>query len=593
MKWLWHYKISPAKIMDMKGDKNTYIFNCKFSIITILILLIASRCLYGVSVSDRVGDFDDTDVMFVQVDVQAGAAIFTIMYAGEVIGSLYGGAGGIIGIDSDRNPATGLDNSRGFDCQIVYNVLALAPSAQVNIWTGPNAGSSINIGVEHGNGTYLAHTDRTITLVVPLQYLNTNGDFDFVLYATGLFSSGDKWDRVPDQGVARSLTGEISIFPIAGNKEPRAYQGNNLIQSVNTSIEGENAVWMIQMATDLPGSSFSDNSMVMELLIDVDRKLETGIESSNIPFLPFGPDRVVQCTLTPNNASSVNIITAIKENGERVTVGGGAGVNDLNLTFDKRQARLEVPLWLIGLNSAAFDWMLVAISTQDKTPPDIFLNTGISFDTGNKIIPLELPPQATVVTDPIDAKAPIQDAAGKEIGSLKLHTLPNSELRECKAGLRDNYLMIQIAYENPIVTQPEYFTSVNIIVPGDGGASRNFLISINWNTYTGGQALLRELTTGADITRVTSLNQCLANIGKQVFLLLPAPVFGKNVFDQVQFYLETHQIAYSVVPGKTSPKPSGGDKDSIRYGAHIGLVAGGQTTQILDRLPNNGSISPK
>jgi len=567
----------------------------------IFILLSSTNGLYAATIKDRIGDFDDTDVSSVQIDIQGQVATFTVTYAEAVIDFLSGGAGGIFGIDSDRNLRTGLENSRGFDRQLTYNVLALAPTAQLDIWTGPRAGDTVKVGAEFGNGTNLSFTDRTVTLVVPLQFLGTDGDFDFALFATGLFSTGDKWDRVPDQGVARSLTGEVSFLPVAGNKAPHTFQaqpplgGNPLVQSVTTSVEGENAVWIIQTGVDLSGRSFVDNSMTMTLLIDVDRRLETGIESSDIPFLPFGPDRNVRCTFTPGGAASVDIIVGIKDNGERVGRGGGAGVNDLLLVFDQRQARLVVPLWLLDLNNTAFDWMLVTTSTQQGRAPETFLGTSVSFDTGKRTLALDWPVNTVVVSDPIDAKTEIKDAGGKEIGGLKWHTLPNSELRQLKAALRPGYLMAQITYENPMVLQPQYLTSLDVFVPVDGGTRRNFLVAVNWHPFFGGQALLRELSEGADVTRTIPLDQCLATRGKDVFLLLPEAVFGQNAFKRVELSVETNQIAYSVVAGRTTnPKPSGA-KDPIegymRYGAHIGLVAGGQTTQRLDRLPDNGTVS--
>jgi hypothetical protein len=75
-------------------------------------------------------------------------------------------------------------------------------------------------------------------------------------------------------------------------------------------------------------------------------------------------------------------------------------------------------------------------------------------------------------------------------------------------------------------------------------------------------------------------------------LLFPEAIFGANAFSRVQIFLETSQIAYSIVSGrKVYPEPGGGipgSKADARFGAHVGLVAGGQTTLGIDQLPDNG-----
>ena len=562
------------------------------NIVMIFIFLSLTMGLSAATIRDKTGDFGDTDVISVQVDIVGQSAAFTITYSEEVISSMWGGAGGIIGIDSDRNLLTGLDSSRGFDCQITFNVIALAPSAKLDIWTGGNSGRTVRIGSQFGNGTDLSFTDRTVRLVVPLQYMGTNGDFDFVLFATGALSTGDKWDRVPDNGAVRSSTGEVTIMQVSGNKSPRTYQARPLpgrkllVQSVTASIEGENAVWLIQTGVDLPGNSFSDDSMTMNLLIDVDRRLETGIESTDIPFLPFGADRNVRCTFTPGGARSIDVVVGInKDNGERIGRGGGSGVNDLTATFTRRQARLVIPLWLLGINSTAFDWMLLANSTEQKRATEIFLNTSIRFDTGEMMLPLEWPQRVVTVPDPVDAKKINIDPQGRKIQITR--TLPNSELRQLKAAIRPGYLMAHLTYEYPITLEPHYLTALNILVPGNGGVRRHFLASMNWHPTFGGQVVLREMTAGADITRANPINQCLATQGKNAFLLLPAAVFGVNALKGVQISVETSQIAYSIVAGRTvAPTPGGG---GARFGAHVGLVAGGQTTLAIDSLPDSGA----
>ena len=79
------------------------------NICIILILLSLTTALSAGVIEDRTGDFDDTDVISVRVDTKGSLAVFTITYSEEVIGSLWGGAGGVFGIDSDRNVQTGLE----------------------------------------------------------------------------------------------------------------------------------------------------------------------------------------------------------------------------------------------------------------------------------------------------------------------------------------------------------------------------------------------------------------------------------------------------------------------------------------------------
>lgn len=550
-------------------------------------VLFAGGPAAAVTVRDRVGDGGRFDVVAVRVDVQGGVARFTIVYGDDLIG-MATGAGGTLSIDADRNRQTGLKGSPGFDCQISYNVSQLAPVATLAIHTGANAGNSEKIGAQHGNGTHLAFTARSVTFVVPLQMLGTNGDFDFALFAQGQFAVGATRDRVPDQGVANSRTGQVAAQAVAGAAAPRTLKAQPvagktlLLDSVRTSVDGGNAVFDVRTYSDLPtGPLAFQAAMVLTLLIDADRRLETGFECTSIPFLPFGADRKIRCTFMPGAQPTVEVITGVKQTGEKKHAPAVAGTHDFRVEHQRRRVRLAVPLHALGIRSTAFDWMLVAVRGVTADQADIFLDRSVAFDTGQIRAPLAMPANAVVADDPADASVKVPGLPDETAGRQMARGLPNVELRRLRAALTPRYLLARITYEKPLAPQPEYFTTLAVSAATPFGGRRDITVSINCHLTLGPQANV--LGTAAPAggmagamaggllgnTALMPAHQCVVMRGRDAFVLLPVGFFGVPAFQGADVVVTTGQISHRKEAKRAGPRPGGA---------------------AIDRLPNQGSV---
>ncbi|MFW6163738.1 MAG: hypothetical protein ACODAJ_13290, partial [Planctomycetota bacterium] len=506
---------------------------------------LAAACpAFAVTVRDRAGDGGAYDVTALTVTVRGGTATFQIAYARDVIG-MASGVGGTLSIDADRNPKTGVKGSPGFDRQITFNISKLAPQAQVERLTGPNKGSSVQIGAEHGNGTRLAFTARSVTLVVPLQVLESDGHFNVALFQQGQFGVGQATDRVPDQGVVDSRTGQVAVEQVAGQAAPRTLRAQAkpgktlLVDSVSTSVNGPNAVFDVRTRANLPAGALDfQSTLMLDLLIDCDRRVETGIEASGIPFLPFGPDRKVRVAFMAAAQPTIELITDVGGTGE-THANAGAGVNDASVQCERRRARIVVPLRALGVPNTAFDWMLVARRGVTAEQVDVFLDTSVAFDTGQPRQPLAMPLNARPVTDPRDASVKnMPTAQNPNPTPVPVRTLPNGELRQLRAALTRDYLLAIITYQQPLVGQPEVATNVTVTVPAAGGA-RRILATLNWHATFGPQCLLvpderaPAPAPGAMMgvqpkkpPAFVAAHSCLASRERNAFLLLPARVFG-------------------------------------------------------------------
>lgn len=529
---------------------------------------------------DPAGDFDNSDVIGVETTVVAGSAVLTITYADEQIG-MATGAGGTIGIDADQDPSTGAADTPGFDCRITFNVSQLAPMAEVEIIAGPRAGDTYGIGREHNNGTNLETDARWVRFTVPIGLVSAANDFDYVLFATGMFSAGGDWDRVPDQGIARASTGQARLEgPAGGQVDSHTVtafadgDGPPLVRQVTTQLEGDNAVWIVETNENLPvGALDQYDSTYMSLMLDIDRSVATGINTGDVPLLPFGPDRVAECTLVPGGQGSIRIQTAIAPNGERRYVGGGAGVNDLAVTFERRRARIVIPLALIGAPGPQIDWMLFA-SKINQTPRPVG-GSSIQFDTGLVNRPLTMPPNALVFADDPDDAVIIggQSRDGTTTPPVRQPIIPNVELAGLQAALSQDWLMLRVGYQTPITLQARYFTSITL----DAGA-RQYLLSVNWDGQLGGQVVLRDMSQGADSTQALFLNQCLATTGAGAHLLIPTHLFPTPLHT-VQMAIETHEMGFD--------KPA---SQSSLTGITV-TAAPRQNSGVIDRLPDQGTIT--
>lgn len=543
----------------------------------------------AVTVRDRVGDGGAYDVAAVTVTVRGGTATFHIAYASDVI-AMASGVGGTLSIDADRDPRTGVKGSPGFDRQITYNVSKLAPQAQVVRLTGVHQSSSVPIGAEHRNGTRLAFTARSVTLVVPLQALESDGHFHFALFQQGQFGVGRTTDRVPDQGVADSRTGRVAVEQVAGTAAPRTLRAQPrsgktlLVDSVATSVSGPNAVFDVRTRADLPtGALDFQSTLLLDLLIDCDRRVETGIEASGVPFLPFGPDRKVRVTVMAGAPPTIELVTDVGGTG-REHANAGAGVNDASAHCERRRARIVVPLRALGVRNTAFDWMLVARRGVTAEQADTFLDTSIAFDTGRRRQPLTMPLNAPPVADPRDASVKnMPTAQNPKPVPVPVTNLPNAELRQLRAALTPQYLLAIITYEQPLVGQPEVATNVVVTVPAAGGG-RRAMATLNWHATFGPQCLLVPdarapaplpgAMMGVQPPRppaFVTAHACLASRGHNAFLLLPARVFGVQAFQAAQLRLETRQVKEkrAGTASRASPEP---------------------TYTALDVLPNQGAV---
>ena len=532
-------------------------------------------------IQDPVGDFDNADVVAVETTISGGRAAITIRYASEQIG-MATGAGGFVSIDSDLDANTGEAGTPGFDCRITFNVSQLAPMAELEVMAGRGAGNTATISPDAGNGTNLEFGDRWVRFTLPLALMNARGDFRYAVFATGMFSAGDEWDRVPDSGTALASTGQVvsGAPPGLAAVQAREYTAEPApgvvpyIRRATTRIEGSNAVWRFEMSEDLPvGALDFQGSSVVTLYIDADRNLATGIDTADIPFLPFGPDRSVQCTLVPGGASLM-VTVGIRDNGERETVGGGAGTNDLRATFDRRSLTVTVPLDVARIPGAGFSWM--ACTTRLNHKPEFLLHQPVVFDTGERIAPLPLPGHVVTLDDPVDAKI----AEAKPDGAEKTYTvrhsrIPNTELRRVEGALTPAHLFLRITYAWPIAYQQEYITGITI----QTAQGRQFLLSVNWDAQVGGQAVLREMTPGADMIRAAFLNQCLAAQGNTANLLLPAGLLGLGPGGSLTLLIETHQM------GRLKP----GSEPTSAPGILV-KTAPRQEGAYLDRLPDQGVL---
>lgn len=533
---------------------------------------------------DPLGDFDKADVIAVETWIAEGKAIITIHYAEDEI-TMAGGIGGNFSIDSDQDPTTGGKDTPGFDCCLIFNISRFAPTANLEFHTGPNQGRTVPITAGAGNGSDLQFNARMVRFTIPMSLLGNVRDFDYALFATGMFSTGDDWDRVPDSGVVRCSTGQVILAPVTGVKAIReqaldapARAGEQpIVRRITTRMEGDNAIWSIETNADLPvGALDQYNSTHLHLMLDIDRRMDTGISNGEIPFLAFGPDRIAQCSLVPGG-SSIRITTGIKENGELETVGGGSGTNDLSCTFDRRTVKITIPLWLIKASSPQMDWMLLV--TRLNTPTEIFLNSSISFDTGEIRLPEMMPPHAVVVMDP-EEDAIITEGKSNDLSMTKRvpqPNLPNINFTRAQAALTRDFLMLKITYKRPLTLEPRYVTSATVRLPEQPG--REMMFSINWDLATGGQVVLWDISANMpDITRHQFLNQCVVNQGSNAFLLIPVSVLGPLPPQSLELVLTTHEIGF-LKPPATAKAPGITVKAPPR-----------QNPGTIDRLPDLGSI---
>ena len=545
----------------------------------------------AVTVRDRVGDGGRFDVVAVQADVQGGSARFTIHYGDDLIG-MATGAGGTLSIDADRNRQTGLKGTPGFDCEITYSVSQLAPTATLTVHTGANAGNSTKIGAVHANGTQLGFTPRSVTLVVPLAMLGSTGDFDFALFAQGQFAVGDTRDRVPDQGVANVRTGQVAAPTVAGAVAPHTVKAppvagkTLLLDSVTTSVDGGNAVFDIRTYSDLPTDPLAfQATMVLTLLIDADRRLETGFESTGIPFLPFGADRKIRCMFMPGAQPTVEVITGVTASGTAAHASTGAGAHDFRVTAQRRRVRLAVPLAALGVRTAAFDWMLVAVRGAKSDQVDVFLDRSVAFDTGQVRAPLAMPANAVVVDDPEDASVKVPGLADESVGRHMARGLPNVELRRLTAALTPQYLMARITYQKPFTAQPEYFTTLAVSASSPFGGRRDVTLSVNHHLTLGPQANVLGATPAAGgmaggmlggapaATGLRPAHQCVAIRGRDVFVLLPIGSFGVPAFQGADVVVTTGQIAHRKESRRAGHRPGGAAIDRLPNQASVRLVA--------------------
>jgi len=519
-------------------------------------------------IQDPVGDFDGPDVVSVDTRVQGQSAVFTITYADDAIGMGWG-VGGTIHIDSDQNPTTGQDGLPGFEAQLTFNVSELIALGQVDVFAGPGEGRQLQVSADSANGTNLRFNPRQLEITVPLGILGVQADFDYVLYSTVIFGSPDRRDRVPDAGVVRASTGQAvnAGAPAGGGATERVLEWPgaggqpHLTRRVTTAIRGNNAVWSVEFNRDLPvGMADYYNTVYMSILLDIDRRLATGIDAANVPLLPFGPDRNLQCTLMGGSAS-ISFVRGIGQFGERLTGGTAPGGSDLRVTFDRRTATVEAPLALLQLNGPAFDWLLSVWTTGQ--PVESFLDTAIAFDTGQPRPPESVPPHASLVRDnPDDARALAVSAPGvPSIVVDQPDAIPNMEMLELQAALTGEHLLARVRYNRPVVPQAEYFTSLFIDVPGP--PARSYAMSMNWDINLGGQAMLFEIGPNA-ADKGIHMNQCLAAQGCDAWVLLPVETLGQPIPRAVTLRAETREMRlgalgapkqYSAYPGITVRKP--------------------------------------
>ncbi len=561
----------------------------------------------AVTVRDPTGDGGAYDVTALTVTVQGGTATFTIAYARDAVNRM-GGVGGAISIDADHNPQTGAPGSPGFDCRITFKVSKLAPTAQLDYLAGPNVGSSKLIGAGQRNGTRLAFTARSVTLVVPLQMLGTNGDFGFALFQQGQFGVGQTLDRVPDRGVANSRTGQVAVQQVPGGQAPprtlreQAAPGKTvLVESVTTSTEGGNAIFDIRTRADLPtGALDFQGTMTFSILIDSDRRLETSIEATNVPFLPFGPDRKVRVSLMASAEPTIELITGAGLTGNRHG-SGGAGINDAVVQCERRRARIVVPLAALGVRSTAFDWMLKATRGITQEQGQLFLGTSVAFDTGALRRPIAMPLTAQAVLDPRDASVKTLPAAGQPAPVVPIHNLPNSELRQFRGALTGPYLIAMITYENNLVPQPQYSTLVTVVITTATGP-RRILIGINWHYTFGPQCIILPderaggPAPGAMLGKVPQTptlilaHACVASRGKNAFLLLPARVLGVPRFTRANVLVETRQIEEAKGVVNMMPKKDPNDPDEEQQPTPTYRATPKPSLYALDWLPNQGVV---
>jgi len=332
-------------------------------------------------------------------------------------------------------------------------------------------------------------------------------------------------------------------------------------------------VWVIDTRVDLPVGPLDLNATVhYALYVDSDRRLATGISGVDVPFLPFGPDRRITCVLAPSRAASTEVMVGVGPNGERVHAGGGAGTNDLHLGFERRRARLVVPFSVLGVQSAAFNWLLIVTQPTGRRPPEVFRGAAVQFDTGNIVAPLTMPAGARVVDDPIDAKMVVDIGKGKTVG-VPIDRVANIELRRLQAVLTPRYLLARITYQTAIVARAANVTSVSVQLPGTFGLPVERLLSVNWHAMLGGQAILHAPFSATAEQTMTPLNQCIAKRGGDAFLLLPAEAFGLKAFRTAELVLSTrnvdHRLVASVPQGR---KPRN------------------RETEKRDRLPDTGAV---
>jgi len=508
---------------------------------------LAMACAYPAQAATLPGSQEGPVASFT-VEVRGTTVVFTVAYKEDVIGMM--GQGGMIGIDSDLDIATPDRYWRGYDTQIRFDASTLAPTASVSYYSGPRDGDTIDLGAG------FSCTSHSVTISVPLNLVSTGNDFACVFFHTGTTSFGPTRDRIPRIGVLLASTGQIVGLTVTGDASPHAISGAagaKFVRKVTTAVDGENAVWVVEMNADLPTGDldFAD-MMTMRLMIDTDRKLVTGIEGLEVPFVPFGTDISVLCTLEPGGASA-GLIDGYELNKPHVASSGGPATSDLGVTNTKREARIVVPFHALGITTTDFHWALLADRDQQA---EMFRGSAIDFASGQDVPAVVMPPDAVVVDDPEDCLAHGSESATK--------ALANSEIRKLTAAVVGDLLLVRIAYEHPIVPADSFFTNVFLLVPG--AQPEQSVLGINWSYGIGGQVWLTA-GTPEEGAKPVPLHQCVANQGKDVYLMVPLSLFSPGPTGPIGMYAITRMV---------------GSKGDAMVPAQFAVI---------DQAPNTGFIS--
>ncbi|MBI9088906.1 MAG: IPT/TIG domain-containing protein [Desulfobacterium sp.] len=397
--------------------------------IILAVVFVTTPALADVTFEDPLGEipFAQSDITNLQVGVSEGRLLVTIFYGEEV--GLTDSNYGTLFIDADRNPDTGI--RMGADVILWYT------------YTGVYSGGYVNINHERfdigDQGTLLTTGVDFIRFSLPLSLLG--GREDPLLFVASSWIFGNTfYDRVPDAGFLDAGTG-LSVIPRPGNgaihlrvSDPAGDAFFPDITGLEFQVaEGNLRVWLtFAHGVEKADLTAAQDVMVINLHMDLDKRLWTGFANAHEEPPTFGIDRTVSLMLSdlfsvPQGTLKMrppdDPATPLDDlSSELIGIGLGRQENDTRLVVGKNDRFhtaantifISIPLSYLGYDDGDMVVMAETFLQSTLTPghADSLPDSG-ALDTKPGLLPAEiLRPVASCVSSQVTGTDPADDSLG-------------------------------------------------------------------------------------------------------------------------------------------------------------------------------------